>query len=97
MSKKTNTLIFILVATVFNLVVTILSIVILLVIFTRFLLPVLPETAAAWGLPVILIGSVALSFVTYQVILKQIIKRINMEKHFAPLFGGRKPPVRRDG
>jgi hypothetical protein len=96
MSKKTNTLWFILGATAFNILVTIVSFVVMLVLYSKYLLPALPEDSAAWGLPVIFIGSMVLSFVTYRVVLKQILKRVNMEKHFAPLFGGRRPPVRRN-
>jgi Kef-type K+ transport system membrane component KefB len=97
MSKKTNTLWFILGATVFNVLVVIVSFVVLLALFARFLLPVLPESAAAWGLPVMFAGAFALAFVIYRLILKQILKRVDMEKHFAPLFGGRRrPPANRD-
>jgi hypothetical protein len=62
----------------------------LLVMYSRFLLPLLPETAQAWGLPLIFVGSIALSFGLYRIILKQLLKRVNMEKYFAPLFGRKK-------
>jgi Kef-type K+ transport system membrane component KefB len=97
MSKKTNTLWFILGATVFNVLIVIISFVILLALFVRFFLPVLPENAAAWGLPVMFVGAFALAFVIYRLILKQILKRVDMEKHFDPLFGRRRPSIRKDG
>jgi uncharacterized membrane protein (DUF485 family) len=97
MSKKTNTLWFILGATAFNILVTVICFVVLLVIYARFLLPMLPESSASWGFPVIFIGAIALSFVLYRIILKQVMKKVDMEKHFDPIFGGRrKPPVRKD-
>jgi uncharacterized membrane protein (DUF485 family) len=91
MSKKTNTLWFILGATVFNILVTIICFVILLVLYAKFLAPTLPESSAAWGFPVIFIGAIALSFVVYRLILKQLMKRVDMEKHFDPIFGRRRP------
>ncbi|MDR1302870.1 MAG: leader peptide processing enzyme [Treponema sp.] len=90
MSKKTNTLLFILGATVLNVLIMLLCFVALLVMYSRFLLPLLPETAQAWGLPLIFVGSIALSFGLYRIILKQLLKRVNMEKYFAPLFGRKK-------
>jgi hypothetical protein len=96
MSKKTNTLWFILGATAFNIAVTVICFVLLLVVYAKFLAPYLPESGAAWGFPVIFIGAIVLSFVVYRLILKQIMKRVDMEKHFDPIFGRRRPPTRRD-
>ena len=96
MSKKTNTLWFVLGATAFNILVTVISFVILLVLYAKFLLPLLPESSGAWGFPIIFIGAIALSFVVYRLVLKQIMKKVDMEKHFDPIFGRRKPPMRKD-
>ncbi|MDR1030373.1 MAG: leader peptide processing enzyme [Treponema sp.] len=90
MSKKTNTLLFILGATVLNVLVMLLCFVVLIVMYSRLLLPLLPETAQVWGLPLIFVGSIALSFWLYRIILKRLLKRVNMEKYFAPLFGRKK-------
>ncbi|MDR3303805.1 MAG: leader peptide processing enzyme [Treponema sp.] len=92
MSKKTNTLLFMLGATVFNILVVIVTFIVLILVYAKFVMPRLPnsESAASWGLPVIFIASIAASFVLYRVVIKQIIKRIDMEKYFDPLFS-RKP------
>ena len=90
MSKKTNTLWFILGATAFNILTTIICFVLLLVVYARLLMPSLPETAAAWGFPIIFIGAIALSFVLYRFILKQVMKKVDMEKYFDPIFGRRR-------
>ncbi|MDR0721600.1 MAG: leader peptide processing enzyme [Treponema sp.] len=92
MSKKMNTLLFILGATVLNVLVMVLCFIVLLFIYARLLVPLLPEPVQAWGLPLIFIGSIALSFVLYRIILKQLIKRVTMEKYFAPLFSRKKRP-----
>ena len=95
MSKKTNTVLFILIATVFNVVVTIVSFVLLLLLYGRLLAPRLPQQVAAWGLPVIFVGSIVIGFVVYRAVLKTLMKRIDMEKNFDPLFKPRRP-VRKD-
>ncbi|QQO10235.1 leader peptide processing enzyme [Breznakiella homolactica] len=96
MSKKSNTIWFMLGATVFNILVTIISFVVLLVVYARFLAPLLPEETAAWGFPIIFIGSIVLSFVVYRLVIKLLFKKIDMEKYFDPIFGPRKPPARKD-
>ena len=90
MSKRGNTLWFILGATVFNILTTLILFIILMVVFARFFIPSLPESVAAWGIPVIFIGAIVLSFLLYRFILKQIMKKIDMEKHFDPIFGHRR-------
>ena len=94
MSKKTNTLLFILGGTVFNILVTIISFIFLMVVFSRFFHD-LPETAVAWILPVIFMISIVASFLIYRLAIKIISKKVDMEKYFDPLFGRRRPPPRR--
>jgi Fe2+ transport system protein B len=91
MSKKTNTLLFILGGTVFNILVTIISFVVFLAIFSRFY-AALPESAAGWAIPAIFVLSIVVSFVVYRVAIKIITKKVDMEKYFDPLFGPRRPP-----
>jgi hypothetical protein len=92
MSKKTNTLLFILGATVFNILVTAACFIVLLLLYARFLAPLLPEEGQAWGFPAIFIAAIALSFLVYRLALKQLIKKLDVEKYFDPIFGGRRPP-----
>jgi hypothetical protein len=89
MSKKTNTLWFILGATLFNILLTLLCFITLLLVYARFLAPLLPEEQASWGFPVIFIGAMALSFVVYRIILKQVMKKINLGTRLTPIFGGK--------
>jgi hypothetical protein len=95
MSKKTNTLLFILGATVFNILITIICFIALLLLYARLFMPHIPENAQSWGFPVIFIGAIALSFVIYRLILKKVMKKIDMEKHFDPIFGPRRPSGRK--
>jgi len=91
MSKKTNTILFILGGTVFNVLTTLVCFVILIMIYSRFLYPMLPESGAAWALPIIFVASIVASFFIYRLVVKIIAKKVNMEEHFDPIFG-RRPP-----
>jgi hypothetical protein len=99
MSKKTNTLLFILAATVFNILVTIASFLALLLFFTFVIMPGLPEPAASntagWVIPAIFIGAIAISFAVYRLVLKFFMKKVNIDQYFDPIFGSRRPPIRR--
>ena len=88
MNKKINTLLFILSATVFNIITTVLSFLLLLILYAR-LMKFLPEGAQAWSFPFIFITSIAISFFVYKVLLGFLIKRINVEKYFDPIINSR--------
>ena len=90
MSKKTNTLLFILGGTIFNILVTIISFLIFLIIYSRFLYTLLPENAIAWVIPVIFTGSILVSFFVYRMVLNKIMKKVDMEKYFDPIFKSRR-------
>jgi hypothetical protein len=90
MNKKANTFLFILAATVFNIVVTVGCFLVLLLLFVKFFTSALPENAAVWALPVIFLVSIALSFVFYRIALKALMKRIDPDKYFSPLFRPRR-------
>jgi hypothetical protein len=90
MNKKLNTLLFMLGATLFNILTTIICLLILLQVYGELIMPLIPENGRGWGLPIIFIAAIALSFVVYRVVLKYLMKKINIEKYFDPLIGGRK-------
>jgi hypothetical protein len=96
MNKKANTLLFIVGATIFNILLTIASFFILFLLYARFVAPLLPENIAAWGFPLIFLGSIAVSFVVYRFILNLLIKKIDVDKYFDPIFKGRRPSKPRD-
>ena len=91
MSKKTNTLLFILVGTVFNIFITVLSFLIFLLIYTKFLYGRLNESLSAWMLPVFFVAAIVASFFVYRLAVKLLMKKIDMEKYFDPIFGKRRP------
>ena len=94
MNKKTNTILFILGGTVFNIFITMLCFIVILIIYARFLHPVLPQSSMAWIIPLNFIASIAASFLIYRKVIKIIMKKIDMEKYFDPIFGRPRPPRR---
>ena len=88
MNKKTNTFLFILGGTVFNILVTVFCFFVFLFLYSRFLYPYLPENSIAWMLPVNFVASIVASFLIYRlVVFKVIMKKVDMEKYFDPIFG----------
>ena len=90
MSRKTNTLLFILLGTIFNIIITISFFIFFLIIYSKFLFGRLDESATAWLLPVFFVAAIVVSFLVYRLAIKILIKKVDMEKYFDPIFS-RKP------
>ena len=97
MSKKTNSILFILGATLINIVITLICMFILLAVYARVIVPLVPAESAGWGIPIIFISAVIISFLVYRVGVKLFMKKVDVEKNFDPLFSRKKQPVKRDG
>ena len=90
MNKKANTLLFILGATIFNIIVTLLCFAVLMVLYAKFFMSLLPEDGHAWVFPIMFIAAIVLTFFLYRCALKLLLKKIQMEKYFDPVFGNSK-------
>jgi len=93
MNKKLNTFLFIIGATVFNILVTIVVFILLFLPSYNFLLrrsypPNLDPLS--WMLPLFFILSIVASFVIYRFSLNFLVKKIDMEKYFDPIFINRR-------
>jgi len=86
MNKKVNTLLFILGATVFNVIVAVISFIILIILCGKFILPRIPETGYSWAVSLILLASIAISIFVYRIVLKFLLTKIDIEQYFDPLF-----------
>ena len=86
MSKKTNTILFLIGATIFNVATTVVCFLVLLILYGRLLVPVLPKEIAVWGMPIIFVGSIVAAFVIYRFVINALMKKIDVEKYFDPLF-----------
>jgi len=86
MNKKMNTILFILGATVFNVIIAVISFILLAILYAKFLFPIISPSGQSWGFSLIFIASIAVSIFVYRLVLKALLKRIDVEKYFDPLF-----------
>jgi hypothetical protein len=93
MSKKTNTLLFILIATAANIVLTLASFLVLFLPYTLLLAPRLPASSVIWILALLFLLALVISFIVYQALLKLFIRKVDVRKSFAPFV---KDPTSRD-
>jgi membrane protein YdbS with pleckstrin-like domain len=84
-NKKTNTALFLLGATVFNLLLMFVLIAAALVLVSA-LFKNLNPNAMAILMVAIFIGAIAGSFLIYSRIIRWLSKKIDMEKYFMPIF-----------
>jgi membrane protein implicated in regulation of membrane protease activity len=87
MNKRINTLLFILGATAFNIIITVLSFLGLTFLYIKLIIPLIPEANHPWGFVIIVLASLAVSFVVYRFLFKYLLKKIDVDKYFDPLFG----------
>jgi len=86
MNKKVNTLLFILGATVFNILIALVCFVLLTLLYINILMEKIPETGRSWGFALIFISAITISFLVYRAALKFLLKKITLEKYFDPIF-----------
>ena len=81
-----NTVLFLIGGTVFNIIVTIVCFLLFLLVYSNFLYGRVSESVAAWALPLFFAGAIAASFFIYRLAIKMLMKKIDMEKYFDPIF-----------
>ena len=86
MNKKTNTVLFLNGATVFNLLVMFILIVLSLVLISVVFRDRLNPNVLSILMILLFIGSIAGAFFIYNRVLKLLTKKIDMDKYFMPLF-----------
>ncbi|MCL2192179.1 MAG: leader peptide processing enzyme [Treponema sp.] len=95
MNKKLNTLFFVLGATVFNILVTVLSFLLLSSIFVWLLVPRLPDGAVQMGFALVFLMAIVASFVVYRFALNKLLGKIKFEDYFDPILKMRRPPPKK--
>jgi hypothetical protein len=77
---KKNAVLFVILATLFNILVTLLCLALLIPLVFLVIVPRLPPEAAgsasSWGLPAVFIGAIVLSFIIHRIVLKRVLNRI---------------------
>ena len=85
-NRKLNSVLFIIVATVANLVIMIALFVLLAVLYGRFIAPRINQEASQVIIVFIFFFSVAGSYFFYHLFVKWLSKKVDMDKYFDPIF-----------
>jgi len=75
-TKNCKIVLFMLAATIFNIVITALCFIILMLFYTALLVPHMPAESAFFGLPLLFTASIVLSFFIYQKVLKRYLHKL---------------------
>jgi len=86
MNKRTNTVLFLIGATVFNLLVMFALIVLTLALIGAIFRDRLSANLMSILMVVIFVGSIAASFLIYSRLIKWLSRKVDMEKYFMPIF-----------
>ncbi|MFO8042963.1 MAG: hypothetical protein R6U25_07165 [Alkalispirochaeta sp.] len=87
MNKRLNSVLFIIGATVANIVSMVVIFAAFMVLFARFLAPHLAPGANQIILLVLFVGSVIITYVLYHRFMKWLGEKYNLQDYFGPLFG----------
>jgi len=90
MNKKVNTVLFLLGATVFNLLIMFILIVLFLVLISAVFQKSLNANVLSIVMILVFVGSIAASFFIYSRVVKWLNRKIDMDKYFMPLFRRKK-------
>jgi membrane protein implicated in regulation of membrane protease activity len=94
MNRRINSVLFVIAATIANIVVMMILFVVLLLVFARFFAPSLPPQANQIMLMVLFVGSVVATYVIYHRVVRRLGEQYDLQKYFGPIFGkDRHPPV----
>lgn len=93
MSKKTNTVVFMVLATVLNILLMLILFLVGFLLLNKFVDP--SSSSSALWLGVVFLVSIGGSFAIYSVVVKWLSKKFNLEDKLAPLFNHR-PPKRKN-
>jgi putative effector of murein hydrolase len=93
-NKKTNTILFMLGATVVNVILMVIVFVILFWVYGRFIAPSVSPQATSYIMIALFVGSIALTYFIYHRIVKWISNKWNLDDYFDPIFrrGQKKQP-----
>ncbi len=86
MNRKLNTILFLIGATLVNILVMVLLFLIFFVLFARFVAPSVAPEAGQYILLGLFVLSVIGTYFIYHRIIAALQKRVQLEKHFGPIF-----------
>ncbi|MDR1215838.1 MAG: hypothetical protein LBK25_04055 [Treponema sp.] len=90
MNKKINTLLFILGATVANILIFVIVFFVLLFLYLKLVASHVQPEVSQWATALIFVITIALSFIIYNRFIKVFTNKIDMDKYFDPLVKPRR-------
>jgi membrane protein implicated in regulation of membrane protease activity len=90
MNKKANTVIFILGATVVNVLIMLGIFIILFILYGRFIAPGLSPEINQIVMLLLFIGSIVLTYFIYNKLIKYVSNKYDLDKYFDPIFKQKK-------
>ncbi|MDR0785381.1 MAG: hypothetical protein LBE74_05795 [Treponema sp.] len=90
MNKKVNTLLFILGATVVNIIIFVIVFFALLLLYGKLLASRVGPEVNQWATALIFVITIALSFIIYNRFIKIFTNKVDMDKYFDPLVKPRR-------
>lgn len=91
MNKKANTILFMLGATVVNVIMMVAIFVLLFILYGRFVAPAVSPEVTQILLVVMFVGAIALTYFLYHRIIKWISNKWDLDQYFDPIFRRKKP------
>jgi hypothetical protein len=85
-NKKANTVFFMLLMTVLNIVIAVFWIVLLLFVYAKLFSRITPEQIVGLIIPLIFIVALVLTFFCYRALTNLIMKKVNLDDKLEPLF-----------
>ncbi len=95
MNKRVNTVLFMLGATVVNVLLMFLIFLVFFVLYGRFLAPHLADGLNRIALLVLFVASMVITYIIYHRAVRALAGKYDLEKYFDPIFGGKGKPPRR--
>ena len=86
MSQKINTIFFLVTATLVNLIIMAVFIIVPFFLYMRFLAPHMPKDLTFIPIIVILVGATIGTYISYNALMRKIATKLDFEKHFDPLI-----------
>jgi hypothetical protein len=95
MNKKANTILFVLAATVLNVLVMGIVFTLLLVVFSSIAPPTLSPEFGTLAVAMIFLATIIATYVLYHYSVKLLSRKVDLEQYFEPIFRTRKRTPRR--
>ncbi|MFO7781606.1 MAG: hypothetical protein R6W94_08255 [Spirochaetia bacterium] len=86
MNKRVNTILFVIGATIANIIIMMVIFLVLFVVFGRFLAPYIPANIGVYILMVLFVLSIVATYFIYHRFVRWLSQKYELENYFGPIF-----------